>query len=87
MSPLEIEILLWYRARGTDFRDGDFRAPAVREAIDRFRDKDDLLEKGLQTPGSYAAYRLTDRGNAFVAAILALPLPICRWEIPEAEAA
>lgn len=87
MSPLEIEILLWYRVRGTDFRDGDFRSPVVRQTINRFRDEDYLLEKVPQTPGVYATYRLTDRGNAFVTAILALPLPVCRWEIPSTEAA
>lgn len=37
MSPLQIEILMHYYTRSTDYRNGDFAAPAVRESIDYFR--------------------------------------------------
>lgn len=85
MSPLQIEILLWYRARMVDYREGDFSAPAVRAAIDDFRDRSELLAKNPHAGegGDFRTYRLTDRGDAFVDAILSLPLPVCRWEIPQ----
>lgn len=84
MSPLEIEILLWYFARCSDFRDGDFSAPAVRGAIDTFRDVDKLIEP---IASGIASYQLTERGKAYVNALLAIPLPVCRWEIPQQTAA
>lgn len=84
MTPLQVEILLWYHARACDYRDGDFTAPAVREAIDHFRDRTDTLKENPHTnePGIYQTYRLTDRGEAFIKAILELPYPVCRWEVP-----
>lgn len=82
MCPLEIEILLWYYTRANDYRDGDFSAPAVRETIDRFRGEDGLIAPTVApTNGEQKverAYRLTDRGQAYVNALMALPLPVCR---------
>jgi len=89
MTPLQIEILLWYHSRMTDFREGDFSAPAVRAAIDAFRDETKLIEtiprEKLATNVNYT-YRLTDRGRAYVDALMTLPLPVCRWEIPASAA-
>ena len=84
MTPLQVDILLWYHARRSDYREGDFSAPSVRAAIDEFRDNSDMLAKNPHAceKGDYRTYRLTDRGEAFVKAILELPLPVCRWEIP-----
>lgn len=83
MTPLEIDIILWYHTRAVDYRDGDLSAPAVREAVDRFRDVDGLLE--LRPPtgsGDFRTYRLTERGQAYVDALIMTPLPICQWVIP-----
>jgi hypothetical protein len=82
VSPLHIEILLHYRGRADDFRDGDFSAPAVRDAINDFKGELGLLE--LEPAGSDFArtYRLTERGEVYVAALCALPLPTQRWVIP-----
>lgn len=82
MTPLEIDILLWYATRAVDYRDGDFTAPAVREAIDSFRDDLGLiepLEVDARGSGELQSYRLTARGRAYVDALTSLPLPICRW--------
>lgn len=83
MTPLEISILLHYRCTVTDFRDGDFSAPAVREAIDRLHKVDDLL---MLTPqgmrATHGAYVITERGRAFVEALERMPLPIQVWVMP-----
>ena len=31
-----------------------------------------------------SGYQLTERGRAFVEALKAMPLPICKWEVPNA---
>lgn len=86
MSPLEIEILFWFNIRCCDYRDGDFSAPAVREAIDRFRDDLGLLEviaPETRNKGDDRTYRCTDRARFYLDAIQAIPLPVARWEIPQ----
>lgn len=84
MTPLQIDILFWYQGRGTDYRDGDFSAPAVRSEMDAFRGELGLLEAfTAASPGDYRSYRLTPRGQAYVDYIQSVPLPMCRWEIPE----
>ena len=85
MTPLELDILIHHYGRATDFRDGDFSAPAVRDAIDRFRDVDNLIEtipneeKGLR---GRACYRLTERGRIFVEHLQSIPLPEPTWTMP-----
>ena len=71
MTPLEIEIVLHYYCRPYDYRDGDFSAPAVREAIDRMV-SDEMLEADAP---AFRAYQLAARGRAYVDALMALPLP------------
>lgn len=89
MTPLQIEILFWYRCRSVDYREGDFSAPAVRAAIDEFRDRSGLLEpwpEGEKPRDWFTTYRLTARANAFLDHVCALPLPVHRWEMPAADA-
>jgi hypothetical protein len=79
MTPLEIEILMHYCTRGKDYRDGDFSAPAVREAIDNF------VREGVIKPSYDArtgmAYAATDRARVFLDYICALPLPDQVWQM------
>ena len=85
MTPLEIDILLWYHTRCVDYREGDFSAPAVRGSMAAFRDHYRLLEpnpEGARVDGDYRTYRLTPRGEAYVSALTAMPLPVCHWVIP-----
>lgn len=84
MTPLQIEILFWYHVRRVDYREGDFSAPAVRAAIDQFRDETGLLEvmEPDLSPGDSRTYRTTDKARAYLEALQAMPLPVCRWEIP-----
>jgi hypothetical protein len=61
MTPLELSILLHYFACADDFRGGDFRAPAVREALQRLADRNiELLTEDLSA--SPASYKITERG-------------------------
>ena len=80
MTPLEISILLHYHYSAEDYQQGDFATQAVREAMDKFRDQEELLE--FHVGSKRRTYRLTPRGEAFIKAILALPLPVCVWVIP-----
>ena len=80
MSPLKVEILLWYYSRVGDYRDGDFTAPAVREALELFktmgllRPRNNSLDKIKQ--GSYV---LTDGGLLLVERLLSTPFPELKW--------
>ena len=80
MTPLEIDIMLHYYARADDYRQGDFDAPAVRQAIDIFRGPLNLLEPAEDK--SYANYRITERGKVFVQALMNVPLPVQTWAMP-----
>lgn len=84
MTLLEIQMLIHYHCVTTDFRDGDFTAPAVRDAIDSFRDDLGLLESIPEeehdgTMKELPMYRITERGTVFVEALKELPLPKQIW--------
>lgn len=81
MTPLQREILLWYHVRAGDYRNGDFSAPAVREAVDQFRDDTRMIE--ADESENERTYRLSDRGLAFIAHILSRPLPKCHWVVED----
>lgn len=84
MTPLQIEILLHYHARGSDYRDGDHSAPAVRDALNMFLTEDVLRHEGFK-PDRFpdgtlkARYALTSRGEAFVEYLQMIPLPLPCW--------
>lgn len=82
MSPLELSILLHYRGCARDFRDGDFSAPAVRQAIDWFRGDAGMLESTNGNPSATAAYKLSSKGEFFVEELCKMPLPISVWMMP-----
>lgn len=84
MTPLKIEILLHYRVSGTDFRDGNFSAPAVREAINWFI-SESLLKTAVRSDGR--RYALTERGEVYVTALCDMPLPIQTWAMPSTKGA
>jgi hypothetical protein len=76
-SPLYIEIGLHYYARTTDFRNGDFSAPAVRDAVKSF------VEYGMLKPadGTGTKYEATEALNVWVRALCAVNWPVQRWVI------
>lgn len=81
MTPLKIAIALHYYGRTDDYRDGDFSALAVGEAIR------DLVSAGLLIDETS---RLTQRCYApseglrlYVEALTIVPCPVQRWVMPD----
>jgi len=84
MTLLEIQTLIHYHCFTTDYRDGDFSAPAMRDVINSFRDELGLLESVPEeehkgTMKLLPMYRITERGTVFVEALKELPLPKQIW--------
>lgn len=77
MTPLKIEIVLFYFARMADhpFMVGD--AP-IRDQVEA-----ELLADGLIQRGQERRFEPTDRARAYVEALMAMPLPVQRWVMPD----
>lgn len=87
MTPLQLCILLHYYYSAVDFRDGDFTAPAVRDAIDVFRS--DYSDSPYETSGLLTdstligqTYTLSERGRVYIDHLLDQPLPAQAWVMP-----
>lgn len=80
MTPLQLSILTHYYGCAGDFRNGDFSAPAVREAIDFFIAEDMIWRTLHEAPPPH--YRLTSKGNFFVEHLCSIPLPEIKFYIP-----
>lgn len=78
MTPLLIEMILHYHTTPGEYRDGDFSAPAVREAINLMRDEWGLIE---MVDGK--GYVATQRLSAYVKKICSIKLPELHWLYPE----
>jgi len=89
MTPLEIEIMLHYRCTPTDYRGGDFSAPVVREAIDKFKSPvgtwtvSGMLEEVPREEVKEAIYRITEKGRIYVGALCCVPIPVQTWVMPD----
>lgn len=79
MSPLQITIALHYHYCCVDFRDGDFTAPAVREALHLFVDEG-LLE---YYPELGMKYQPTEKLDAYVQKLCSINLPKLKWTYDE----
>lgn len=77
MTPLEISILLHYHTTPSDYSDGDFSAPAVRSAINEFKDRGYLKESSAHN--ALSTYQATDKLHAYVKAICNVPEPKQIW--------
>ena len=81
MTPLQIQIALTYYATASDFRDGDFNAPAVREAIDYFVEIGFLR---LSQPWvTKTIYEPTERLQAYCRKLCSISLPKQMWTYDE----
>jgi hypothetical protein len=76
MTPLGIEILLHYYTTPGQYRDGDFSAPAVSEALRHFADT------GLLRGNHRDGYTSTEATEVYVGAICSVPAPVQKWVIP-----
>lgn len=80
MTPYAIEILLWYYARVADHPNVDDPPPIWKETLAMFLCYDLLTPSGVAGPPScLAKYQLTDRGSAYVHALMRVPFPEQRW--------
>jgi len=87
MTPLEIEILLFYYYCARDYREGDHSAPAVKAALNNFLTADMIKHSNFHVErfddGTLRArYALTDRGKAYIEALKQVPLPEQIWVVP-----
>ncbi len=75
MEPYELEIILHYAMRATDYCDGNFDNPDVKKTIDRF------VENGLlgYFEGFVPAYRITEGGRMYVEDLCAVQPPVKKW--------
>lgn len=80
MSPLELEICLWYHSRTTDMPWIGSGAPIVDEEMDKLISME-LLERG-HYKDTKMNYRPTPKLHAFVELLCATPLPIQKWIDP-----
>lgn len=79
MTPLDLEIILYYNSHLTDFRNGELTAPAVASSIKM------LLGEGIlirATEPDFLRYTISEKGRFYVDALCSLPLPVATWIIP-----
>jgi hypothetical protein len=78
LSPSDIEVLL--HCHTTPARHPRFEAEAVQRAISMF------VQAGMVVhnpqPGEYHVYTTTDKGDAFIEALLNTPEPVQSWTVP-----
>ena len=80
MTPYELEVLLWYYARGNDHPHLQENPPIWRPTINRFLKEDLIFENLLHASQCYLP---TERSKVFVEVLLQTPLPEKRWVMPE----
>lgn len=76
-SPLHIKILLHYHSIAEPW-------PSETETLTDYI-KELCVFDLLKEDQTKSGYSTTARGNAYIDAILSMPLPIQRWEIPKGE--
>jgi hypothetical protein len=78
MTPLHLEILMWYYTRGAEY---PYEGNETRIGYAAELQRDGLLCSiaGDKLGRSYAP---TDKGKFWIEQVLALPLPIQRWVMP-----
>lgn len=80
MSPLCLSILLHYLMSPTDYRDGDFRAPGVQDAINWLAEDAELLEvNDERIAAGRPAYRLSEKGKFFITMLCSFHVPRTTW--------
>lgn len=80
MTPFAIEVLLHYNSRVTDFRCGNFSAPAAQEVLEEFLRRGLLEMTGIGDVNN-AKYIITDKGRQTVKRLCNFdsPVPMLLW--------
>ena len=81
MTPFELDILLHYYGHADDHPVVNARPPIWEGTLEAFL-SEGLLEGILKTEHG-ATIRLTDRGRAYIDYVLAVPLPVRCWKLPD----
>lgn len=83
MTPLQIKMMLHHYAIAAPYAADD---PAHANSPAVFKQRALLLDDGLIEPIAGASpstsYGTTARGDAYVEALCAMPLPVCKWAQP-----
>lgn len=80
LTPLQLEVLL--HTYYSPSRYPRMSGPA-KEAIDLFVDCGIFFEVAEQAEVNYSGLSVTEKGKAWVEAILSVPMPVQKWEIPK----
>ncbi len=80
MTPLQLQMMLWYYARPTPYA---FNEPEHAKSVAVKQQRGQLvawllLEATLEAD----VYKVTDRGEVYVQALKATPLPVQKWVMP-----
>jgi hypothetical protein len=79
MTPLQIQIALVYHATSSDFRDGDFSVPAVRQAIEDFLTYGLLKLNINRQLDNEPVYVGTERLDVYCEKLKSIELPTQMW--------
>lgn len=79
MTPLEINVLLHIHCVAEPIENLGSHSSAQRDAVTWFK-TEGLIQSDTE---SGCAYSLTDRGRAYVQFLMAMPLPVAKWTIPQ----
>ena len=82
MTPFELDILLHYYSRADDHPVMFDNPPIWPQTRDHFKAEELLGERPADKRHGDALYYLTERGKAYIEAVLALPLPVQVWVMP-----
>ncbi len=84
MTPYEIDLILWYYSRAEDHPDVKRDPPIFQPTMRAFL-HDELLRYLAETERHQKhpmSYEITERGQAYVEALMRVPLPVQRWVMP-----
>lgn len=85
MTPYALGIVLHYYARADEHSDAMRNPNSWQDNVDRLVDMG-LIRPRRDTTNYSGTYETTERGEVYVKAVLALPLPVQAWVMPNAAA-
>ena len=77
LAPLHLEIIVWYNSHVVDLE--NLEAPAVRNYLEQLLNAEIIRHN--TKPGWNISYELTDKGRAYLEALLTVPFPVQKWEV------
>lgn len=85
MTPINITVLLHYYYATDDYNGGNYEVPSVRMAID-YLHRQGLIETNVNSKNpDDPHYKISERGQVYVKALMDVPLPVQAWVMPKGE--